>query len=93
MDSNAVDGGDTVVRGVMGESDPRGAGAQARDLQRGCRRLPGSIDADPVFHYIGAMKNIAVTLPEDAAWRAQFRSAEDGRNGPAGLLGDDGDDG
>ena len=28
--------------------------------------LPAPIDVNPVFHYLGAMKNVTVTLSEDS---------------------------
>ena len=52
--------------------------------------LPSPVDANPVFHYLGAMENVTVALPEDVAPRVRFRAAEDGRSGLGGVLDDDG---
>lgn len=44
------------------------------------RRSPTPVDANPVFHYVGTMKNVTVTLPEDVALWLRVRAAEDGRS-------------
>ena len=45
------------------------------------------VDANPVFHYVGAMKNVTATLPEDVAPWLRVRAAEDGRSVSKWLAG------
>ena len=41
------------------------------------RAIPSAtVDADPVLHYIRAMKNVTSMLPEDAAQGLRVRAAE-----------------
>ena len=48
---------------------------------------PMPVDANPVFHYVGAMKNVTVTLPEDVAPWLRVRAAAHGRSVSKWLAG------